>query len=30
MILGMRHYEAAEKATRSLGEALALNTRGQG
>ena|SRR5580765_5533659 len=30
MMTGMRHYEAAERALRAIGEAVALNTRPQG
>jgi flagellar basal body rod protein FlgG len=30
MMIGMRQYEAADRAIRSMGEAMALNTRPQG
>jgi flagellar basal-body rod protein FlgF len=30
MIAGLRHYEAAQRALRALGDAVANNTRGQG
>jgi flagellar basal-body rod protein FlgF len=30
MMTGMRHYEAAQRALRALGDAIALNTRPQG
>ena len=29
MMIGMRYYEAAERAMRTISEAIAQNTRGQ-